>query len=253
MRILRLFLILLLAGAAQSQPDRFHYGETDRANRLFGPEDWDEVRCDNINTCVRRQRMDWLVPWILSHPCSLQQPGWPTNWEKFKPFIPYAGTPNYCLDCADSNEGICEEHIQSPIHLLRNVTAERECLDRHRMNYVEGNCKLGQQRFVVLPHVLRVYHERCRVKPLADFSLGFPFPWVLKFTDVSVPSQHMMDGKRYPAEIVMSHVYSVDNGAKQVRSAHLWSWEQSSSIVLRTFCLTDWQYRGPVGTRPGRR
>ena len=46
--------------------------------------------------------------------------------------------------------------------------------------------------------------------------MGFPDPWLLSFTDISVPSQHTLDGKRYDAEVVLSHVYSVNTDDRQV-------------------------------------
>ena len=64
-----------------------------------------------------------------------------------------------------------------------------------------------------MPHVLRVHQpdEPCNEMPNIDFSRGFPDPWHLAFTDISVPAQHVLDGSRYDAEVVLSHVYSVSN------------------------------------------
>jgi hypothetical protein len=38
--------------------------------------------------------------------------------------------------------------------------------------------------------------------------MGFPDPWLLRYTDVTIPSQHTIDKKRYSAEIILSHTYS---------------------------------------------
>lgn len=81
------------------------------------------------------------------------------------------------------------------------------------MTIVRGTCPFEEYRFEILPHVLRVYHkgeDTCGVDPNIDFSMGFPNPWMLSFTDVSVPSQHTQNGRRYDAELVLSHVYSRD-------------------------------------------
>lgn len=83
-----------------------------------------------------------------------------------------------------------------------------------------------------MPHGLRAYTpEHCDVLPSIDFSLGFPFPWLLVFTEISVPSQHTQDGKRYHAEVVLSHVYSVDNGKKRVRDAFGRCWAQTHRLT----------------------
>ncbi|GKY92772.1 hypothetical protein MPSEU_000247000 [Mayamaea pseudoterrestris] len=153
----------------------------------YGPSNWSNVHCNDINTC----------------------PGYPTNWKLFNPFIPYNETINMCIDCSKgSTAKACAQNKQSPIALYKNITAARLCLDRHRINFIPGNTKLGQVDFQILPHVLRAYQPNCTVWPSADYSWGFPNPWLLRYTDVTVPSQHTIDGKRYSAEIILSHTYS---------------------------------------------
>ena len=127
-----------------------------------------------------------------------------------------------CRDCSVNDKGWCKRHKQSPIQLQTNTTtARRECNDRHRMNYVQGNCRLGGFRYEILPHVLRAYQpEHCGVAPNIDFSMGFPRPWLLEFTDISVPSQHVMNGKRYDAEVVLSHTYSARKPDRLVRNSY---------------------------------
>lgn len=119
-----------------------------------------------------------------------------------------------CHDCSNSASGECKNHKQSPIFLEKEVTGERVCKDRHLMRYWAGECKFGDLKFEILPHVLRAYQPDVPCKgddpPQIDFSKGFPRPWELKFTDVSVPSQHVIDGKSYDAEVVLSHTYSVN-------------------------------------------
>jgi carbonic anhydrase len=120
---------------------------------------------------------------------------------------------NKCVDCSTtptSKERLarCRKGVQSPIDLPRNITAHQQCHDRHLMRYVKGDCRFDQLDFQVLPHVLRAYQpQNCTVEPTIDFSFGYPFKWVLEFTDISVPSQHTQDGRRYDAEIVLSHTY----------------------------------------------
>lgn len=152
------------------------------------------------------------------------QPGWPTNWKDMNPFIPYNGTQNMCMDCSPSGgrtEKKCRSHEQSPIHLVHNATT-RECIDRHLMRIYVGECKLDNMNFQILPHVLRVYQpqEPCpgRRNPSIDFSQGYPNPWMLSFTDISVPSQHKIDGRQYDAEVVLSHTYSVPQNTDRLVS-----------------------------------
>jgi hypothetical protein len=85
------------------------------------------------------------------------------------------------------------------------------------MNFVKGDCELGEMDFQILPHALRAYlPESCGIAPNIDFSRGFPNPWLLEYTDISVPAQHMQDGKKYDAEVILSHSYSVNKTGKEV-------------------------------------
>jgi hypothetical protein len=94
-------------------------------------------------------------------------------------------------------------------------------------------------KFQILPHVLRAYQpNKCPGRqPNIDFSMGFPYPWLLKFTDITIPSHHTQDGKRYDAEVVLTHVYSRNNPKKMVRSEarhHAW-WVQHRESDLSCF------------------
>jgi hypothetical protein len=86
---------------------------------------------------------------------------------------------------------------------------------------LEGNSRFGGFRFEILPHVLRAYQpSHCGATPNIEFSMGFPRPWLLEITDISVPSQHLINGKRYDAEVVLSHTYeNLELADRLVRSA----------------------------------
>lgn len=175
--------------------DTFTFADTDQANHKFGPADWNLISCNDVDSC----------------------PGWPTNWKEYNPFIPYDASNNMCRDCASSTSGSCFKHQQSPIALFRNITATKECKDRHKMHYTTGNCRWNEMDFKLLTHVLRAYQpEDCQVDPTIDFSWGFPDRWLLKFTDFVVPSHHTQDGKQYRAEVILSHVYSKNKDDKLI-------------------------------------
>lgn len=184
--------LALVAAAAAVEEDTFNYGATVGNN--YGPSDWGRVTCDKVETC----------------------PGWPDNWELWDPRIPYQEGANACLDCRGKPKGLCKAHKQSPISLFRNMTNNRICYDRHKMGYKNGDCaRFPAMNFTVERHVLRAMqpllpdgNSVCLEPANIDFSMGFPDPWHLLFTDIKVPSEHMQDGKRYDAEVVLSHEYS---------------------------------------------
>ena len=122
-----------------------------------------------------------------------------------------------CHDCSTKTNQECKRHQQSPINMNRNVTGERTCRDRHKMHYVPGNCRFGRMDFQILPHVLRAYQpEYCQIRPNIDYSMGFPDPWLLMFTDITVPSHHTIEGHQFSAEVFLSHVYSTKRANKLV-------------------------------------
>lgn len=171
--------------------DRFNYRETEGND--YGPADWSKVGCDDHATC----------------------PGWPDDFETYNPYIPYNETENTCMDCSAKTKGACRRHKQSPLHLYRNVTAKRECHDRHWMHSSKGTCSYDGVKWSLERHGLRVTQpldengqNTCDTPASIDFSMGFPNRWNLVHTDIKVPSEHMQDGKRYAAEVQLAHIYS---------------------------------------------
>lgn len=86
-----------------------------------------------------------------------------------------------------------------------------------------GECQLNHMDFEILPHTLRASQPKKNCtgdsQPQIDFSKGFPVPWILSFTDIHVPSQHTMGGKRYDAEVVLSHTYTVEKHDRLVSAS----------------------------------
>jgi hypothetical protein len=175
-----------------------------------------------------------------------------------------------------STTGACEKHSQSPIRLFRTMTQTRQCigtlrdevvvvdavvgaamhsfsyhhvtffhsLDIHLMRYWAGQCAYSDFRFQVLPHALRMYRPVATCsgaeQPQHDFSRGFPVPFRYAFTDIVVPSQHMMDGKRYAAEVVLTGVFNAFKDDKLVSAVVGWLAIPSPHLISRTChtCLT---------------
>jgi hypothetical protein len=95
-----------------------------------------------------------------------------------------------------------------------------------RMQYKDGSCDWDdmQGQFSIERHALQIHTptksngdidcvspDGVRKYPKLDYSKGFPDWWHLSRTDISVPSQHTQDGKRYAAEIVLAMFYELDH------------------------------------------
>lgn len=99
--------IINLLGVVESQ-DKFNYGSTQ--GRDYGPRDWDEVSCNNLDTC----------------------PGWP---DKLEGSVGWELSRNTCKHCPIEGNS-CGQHRQSPIDLYRDRAIpghrnEKECPDWH--------------------------------------------------------------------------------------------------------------------------
>jgi hypothetical protein len=92
-------------------------------------------------------------------------------------------------------------------------------IDRHKIRYWAGECNFDDMRFEIMAHTLRVYRPKgnCpgRYQPQLDFSRAAA-PWRYSFTDISIPSQHTITGRRFDAEVIISHAYSVKKDGKLV-------------------------------------
>ena len=206
--------IAVSAVATTANPDSFNYASTHGNN--YGPSDWGRVTCDDLGTCVSHSvTISAPLDSFLTRLVVTMQPGWPDNWEQWDPRIPFKETVNSCLDCRIKRK-VCQAHKQSPISLFTGFTSDRICHDRHKMVFKDGNCaRFTQMNFTVERHGVRAMqpllpdgNSICSDPSNIDFSMGFPDPWHLLFTDIKVPSEHVLEGKRYDAEVVLSHEYS---------------------------------------------
>ena len=95
-----------------------------------------------------------------------------------------------------------------------------------RMQYKDGSCDWEDMlgHFSIERHALQIHMplrsngdvdcvtgDGQRKFPKLDYSKGFPDWWLLSRTDISVPSEHVQEGKRYDAEVVLAHFYEIDH------------------------------------------
>lgn len=55
--------------------------------------------------------------------------------------------------------------------------------------------------------------------PRLDYSKGFPDWFWMDSTEIMMPSNHVQEGKRYAAEVVLQHFYEIDHYKNKVRSS----------------------------------
>lgn len=91
-RLVVLLTFLSTLSSRSRAEDRFNYVSTDGTD--YGPEDWSEVRCNEVGEC----------------------PGWPDGWELG---IGWQLSENKCEWCPATGDHNCGLHRQSPIDLYR--------------------------------------------------------------------------------------------------------------------------------------
>ena len=92
--------------AESNNDDQFNYRGT--IGRDFGPEDWNQVKCDDVGQCQ----------------------GWPDGWELG---VGWELDHNNCRWCPQEGSN-CGIHRQSPINLERSRSTlghDPECYDYH--------------------------------------------------------------------------------------------------------------------------
>eukprot|EP00529_Nitzschia_sp_RCC80_P003057 CAMPEP_0113452454 /NCGR_PEP_ID=MMETSP0014_2-20120614/6854_1 /TAXON_ID=2857 /ORGANISM="Nitzschia sp." /LENGTH=1126 /DNA_ID=CAMNT_0000343825 /DNA_START=1476 /DNA_END=4856 /DNA_ORIENTATION=- /assembly_acc=CAM_ASM_000159 len=192
--------------------DKFNYRSTRGDD--YGPEDWKKVKCKDLDTCE----------------------GWP---DKHLSSIGWELEENMCLSCpaTGKRDGKCDNtHRMSPIDLQRDRAIQdgknwKECPDWHWMNFEDGTCTWDDMKnsFEINRHALTMNipmrdngdincrsSEGFRKYPRLDYSKGFPDWWHLDRTEIKVPSEHTQNGKRYAAEVVLSHFYELDHWKNQI-------------------------------------
>ena len=217
--------------------DLFNYRGTDGND--YGPRDWDQVQCDDLESCVR--------PWYnMLHSSNaiisltllslFPQYGWP---EKFPWAVGWKLSRNDCENCEPGDN--CGTHHQSPIPLDRVIWGPKRqlgdigvinCGDNHWMKYESGTCTwdhlVEANAVTVERHALRIsqpvekvdgdYRLNCltqgrgRIFSRLDMSGGFSQWWWLNHVEIHTPSEHTQNGKRYAAEVHLGHFYSAPEG-----------------------------------------
>ena len=59
-----------------------------------------------------------------------------------------------------------------------------------------------------------------RLYPRLDYSKGFPNWWWMQRVEIMAQSQHIQEGVRYAAEVILEHFYELDHYKNQVRQNH---------------------------------
>jgi hypothetical protein len=200
-----------------AEADLFNYGNTDTTvdgEKSYGMPNWNRVECSNEDTCR----------------------GWP---DKFPFLVGWDAGRNTCQWCPEGGPENCGFHRQSPIDLKRDRgviggSNEKSCPDWHWMAYKDDTCawKDMVDEFSIERHGLRLSvpiesngeiscvenrnGQDVRRFPRLDYSKGFPDWWWLQSTDISVPSHHTQEGKRYDAEVTLKHFYEIEHDKNQL-------------------------------------
>jgi hypothetical protein len=109
---------------------------------------------------------------------------------------------------------------------------EKFCPDWHWMEYRPDTCTWDDMKtqLTIERHALQIHVPQLpngdidcfrwdkRRYPRIDYSKGFPDWWWMQRTDIHVPSNHIQEGTRYAAEVVLAHFYEIKHQKNQVSS-----------------------------------
>eukprot|EP00550_Attheya_septentrionalis_P008073 CAMPEP_0198294530 /NCGR_PEP_ID=MMETSP1449-20131203/22851_1 /TAXON_ID=420275 /ORGANISM="Attheya septentrionalis, Strain CCMP2084" /LENGTH=427 /DNA_ID=CAMNT_0043994507 /DNA_START=121 /DNA_END=1401 /DNA_ORIENTATION=- len=126
-----------------------------------------------------------------------------SEWGEFGEYVDHA------IHDIEFSGNQCEEGRQpSPLNLFTN----EPCLDTHeiltRMQR-DTDCNENDLTFEILPNALRAYmpetDDTCE-RPEIDMPNGFPDRFTFAWMELHMPAEHVLDGRRYDAELQMVHL-----------------------------------------------
>ena len=114
---------------------------------------------------------------------------------------------------------------------------EKTCPDQHHMKYEDGTCTwedlvdnqrgaVNANNFFIKRHALHIMQpltengnlacakDDVHQYPRVDYSKGYPNWFHLAHTEITVPSVHTQEGKRYDAEVHLNHFYETGDNVK---------------------------------------
>eukprot|EP00548_Thalassiothrix_antarctica_P017688 CAMPEP_0194195270 /NCGR_PEP_ID=MMETSP0154-20130528/76044_1 /TAXON_ID=1049557 /ORGANISM="Thalassiothrix antarctica, Strain L6-D1" /LENGTH=605 /DNA_ID=CAMNT_0038919785 /DNA_START=218 /DNA_END=2033 /DNA_ORIENTATION=+ len=229
--------------------DQFNYRGTSGTD--YGPEDWSEITCTNPGECQGwPDSWELGVSWELgsdnncvscpadrnntdNRDCRMHRQS-PIDLERT------LSTTGHDTECYDYHwmayqDGSCNWHDMIKNGLSRDMNNFKINV----MHYKYYNPLMMMGHFNVMikmagifldykieRHALQILQpidddgtlqcddQNGRNFPRLDYSKGFPDWWFLSHTEVTVPSEHTQHGKRYDAEVHLSHFYSVEHERK---------------------------------------
>lgn len=138
---------------------------------------------------------------------------------------------------------MCDNEVRpSPIAL--NVNSEcPDDRDIRTRRITERDCKKDDVTFEVTPHVLRAYYPRhdleCYRPTIMIDGSGSPF--ILVWMELHMRSEHVVDGKRYDAELQMVHIGTRNSNDEMATISVLIDASANEDHSEFQFLLDQWQ------------
>ena len=185
-RYILLLLLLYTPEHATAQSAQFPYLDFNYNHRSSrGPEFWWEVDVSNSE----------YLQWTKEYRKETEDPGM------------------FDLDVG-MNE--CDRSRQAPINLQPNEV----CFDDHEIlsrQIRRSDCKFDDFSWSITPHFLRATmppDDTFCIRPHIDLPNGFGNDWILQYMELHVRAEHLLDGRRYDAELQMVHLGLDPNQSK---------------------------------------
>lgn len=136
----------------------------------------------------------------------------PQNWQYVdvseNEWLQYIDKPDTNLHRTEKN--MCNlSRLVSPINIIH---PDEECTATHEILTKDRNpnqCTISDFTFSITSSGLRAsapFDNKNCIRPTIDLPNGFPFPWVLNWIEIKARSEHLLNGRRYDAEMVMAHL-----------------------------------------------
>ena len=198
-----------------------------------------------VSTAVAQQTF-WQDSFQLNFNYDPESQRGPTNWDSISvsnsEWDQYAsGNPVFNLDI-NGNE--CGQRIRpSPIMLETTTT----CTDSHEMltrQISSTDCNATAITFELTPHTLRAYFPEddstCQ-RPTIEMDGSDSDPFILQWMEIHARSEHVVDGRRFDAELQMVHMGTNNDNNKMAIVSIMIDASARADHVDFQYLLDQWQ------------
>mmetsp|Transcript_21318 Transcript_21318/g.32352 ORF Transcript_21318/g.32352 Transcript_21318/m.32352 type:complete len:408 (+) Transcript_21318:19-1242(+) len=204
--------------------------------------------CSFVVLVVGQENYLWRKDYMLDFSYDTDANNGPRDWESVdtynSEYEQFTSIQWHLIFDLELEGNVCESELRpSPIALDIN---DNECPDEHDIRtrrITSRDCKKDDITFEITPHALRAYypyHDLDCYRPTIMMD-GSDSPFLLVWMELHARSEHVVDGKRYDAELQMVHMGTRNSNDEMATVSVLIDASADRDHPEFQFLLDQWQ------------